>query len=100
MGTYITDLMLNSLNQIFLIKQRSKENLPCFQLTGPKQHEIERATVGQSVNERWAREGKNRLTAYMFGKVCKRLPTTLCGKLVHRFLYASPVLTTDMKTVQ
>ncbi|CAN7975931.1 unnamed protein product [Ixodes persulcatus] len=77
-----------------------QRKLDMLQVTHPKQHELERVTVGQSANERWALERRDRLTASMFGKVCKRLPTTLCGKLVHRLLYASPVQTPAMKRGQ
>ncbi|CAN7946283.1 unnamed protein product [Ixodes hexagonus] len=77
-----------------------QRKLAMLQVTGPQQHELERATVGQSANERWALERRDRLTASMFGKVCKRLPTTPCGKLVHRLLYASPVLTPAMRRGQ
>lgn len=48
--------------------------------------DIERKTVGQWGNATYEAQRKNRLTASLFGAVCRRRATTPCGTLVKRIL--------------
>ncbi|KAI4465290.1 exonuclease phage-type/recb c-terminal domain-containing protein [Holotrichia oblita] len=55
-------------------------------VTKEKQEELEIATRGQRLNNRWKQERKYRLTASRFGEICKR--KVRHGKLVESMLYS------------
>lgn len=50
--------------------------------------EIERKTMGQSSSTEWYEQRRKRLTASVFGEICKRRPQTSCAKLVERIRYS------------
>lgn len=52
--------------------------------------------MGQHGNQIYEKERSERLTASLFGKVCKRRPQTSCHNLVKECLYKNFTTTEDM----
>ena len=50
---------------------------------------VERETRGQCTSVEWKEQRRNRLTASVFGKVCKRRPRTSSSKLVESIRYST-----------
>ena len=52
-----------------------------------RREEIQKNTIGQSLNSQWFNEKEDLLTASNFGAVCRRQATTLSANLVKKILY-------------
>lgn len=70
------------LNLCGIVEQR-------LQVTKDEAESIEIETRGQHENPLWHKIRKERITSSVFGKVCKRRPTTLRSPLVKSILYPS-----------
>lgn len=58
------------------------EFLKQIELSDQQREELQRQTINQSSSQEWLENRKNRLTASIFGKICKRKQNISCAPLV------------------
>lgn len=58
------------------------EFLKQMELSDQQRDELQKQTIDQSSSQEWLENRKNRLTASMFGKICKRKENISCAPLV------------------
>lgn len=67
--------------------EKKDELLSSLNESACQRHEIAIKTIGQGANEEWLKQRKIRLTASVFGQVCKLKPTTSGKNIVKQLLY-------------
>lgn len=70
-------------------ERRKKEFLESIQKTEKEIEDLQISTVGQAESLLWQEERRKRLTASMFGQICKQRLTTHCAALVKTILYST-----------
>ncbi|KAI8426792.1 hypothetical protein MSG28_014476 [Choristoneura fumiferana] len=70
-------------------EKRKQALLADFSKSKIELENIQKDTVGQATNPEWIKQRKIRLTASVFGQICKRRAATSCKNIIKTLLYSN-----------